>query len=717
MTAIAGRRDDPVWTWALADPGRIVISVVGGPDVLADELADRIAVVAARLRAGDPPDAVPPDDTDVVSAVVLDLASAVATAVDADELDARARLLVLATDAAGFTAGGTVVVLLPLRRRATLDLVAGLVHSGRRTCLLAELSAAGLARALEAYDVDDVVTTREAVERLAGTALTAGPRAPERVVALGPIDGDALRVRLAEKTGRDLLVEVGPDGSGADSIAGAAGAPDAGFWSWAAGRPGTPAVVVDDGTSRTAGELLDRARRLAGGLPRQEPGSDHPPVVVAVLPDQVDLLTAYLAASWGGFHVVPAASGARADEIAHFVRTAGADAVLTSATSRAVGSEAASSVPWPVAVHDIGELFAEGVPGPAAGPAGGLLPYTSGTTGAPKLVRQPAGRVSPQLRAAWEAALGARIGIAATGAHLVAVPLHQPAALTTASFALHAGQTLVLLRRWSPRAALEAMCSYDVTSAFFVPSMFDGLLALPESVRRELTPRSLVAAIHSTAACPVPTKHAMLDWWGPVLYERYGATEAPGTYVTPREWLVRPGTVGRPFPGVRVTVLDDAGHPCGPGVPGRVHLADAGAEYVGGGAPDRAGGFVSVGDVGYLDAEGWLFLVGRETDYVSVGGAKFHPSEVERVLAAHPDVAEVAVVPVAHARLGQVPVAYVVLVPGITADSAVRGLGAFAREQLPPVRRPVRFRVIPELPRNAAGKVLRHELAADRPGP
>ncbi|HEV2889868.1 MAG TPA: AMP-binding protein [Frankiaceae bacterium] len=681
MSAEPGRRDEPFWAWAAGEPDRVVLSVPDGLDVAAAELA-------GLLRAA-------PSGDDPVAVVARALAEAYAG--EPGERDAAARMRTLATDAAGFTAGGAAVVLLPLDKPATLDVVAGLVHSHRRAVLPPVLSVSATARALE--DAVDLVTSRAAVERLAGTGALARLRPGGRVVALGPLGGTDLRARLRDDLGRDALVEVGQDPSGAESIAVADGEDGEGFWSWARGRPDSPALLDSDGTVVSAGTLLERATRLAAAV-RDTVAFDAaaPPALLAALPDPADLVTAYLAACLGGFHLVPLAPHATDADAAHLRGAAGVVATL--------------------GALDIARLVERGGPDVPPGPAGGLLPYTSGTTGAPKIVRHPPERMTAQLRAAREVATAARVGIAGPGRHLVTVPLHNGAALTTASWALHAGQALVVLREWSPVAALDAMRRHEVTTAFFVPSMFDALRALPEDVRGAPSP-SLRAVVHSAAPCPVPTKHAMLDWWGPVLYERYGATEAPGTYVTPHEWLARPGTVGRPFPGVRVRVLDDEGRDRAPGEPGRVYLTDRGARYAGGGAPDARDGFVSVGDVGYLDEEGWLFLIGRETDYISVGGAKFHPSEVERVLGDHPYVADAAVVPVPHSRLGEVPVAYVVPAPGCPADQAdvTRALGAYAREHLPPVRRPLRFRLIPALPRNAAGKVLRHELAADAAGP
>jgi long-chain acyl-CoA synthetase len=690
-------RDEPFWVTAAAERDRVVLRVGAGRDVTAGELldlldqppgadvaipaADPVVAVAAHLaarRGADPPDAA---------------------------ADAAARRAAVTADVLGLTPGGTVLVLLPYAHPFTLDLVACALH-GRRRVVAGATDAAAALRA-QAGPVD-VVAARPTLDALVTVAphLLASSLVP-RVVALGALDGAGLRDRLRAAAGADTLVEVAGDAAGLDSLVAPVGSTLGGFWSWAPGRREDAALLTDDGVTVTAGALYDRALALAGAL-----AADGAGTVVGAFGDGIDMVTALLAAIRAGTFLVPVSPEAPPAEIRHYASAAGARSVVTAAATRA----AIAAVVAPLPVHDVADLVARALPPPPEGrPAGGLRAFTSGTTGAARAVVQPAHRLAPQLRAAWDVATVARIGIAGPGRHLVAGQPHQLAPLTTACAALHAGQALVLLRAWSPKAAAAALRDLAPTTAFFVPSMFAGLLALPEETRRDCRPSALVAAVHSTAACPVATKQAMLDWWGPVLYERYGAAEAPGTYVTPDEWQRRPGTVGRPFPGVVVRVLGADGEPCAPHEHGRVFLSDSRFAYGDGSSPyERRDGLVSVGDVGYLDDAGWLFLVGRETDFISVGGAKFHPAEVEDVLRGHPYVGDCAVVPLAHARLGQVPVAYVVLDTAAPRDAAEvsRALGAHVRAALPPTRRPMRYRTLAALPRNAAGKVLRGELAA-----
>jgi long-chain acyl-CoA synthetase len=319
--------------------------------------------------------------------------------------------------------------------------------------------------------------------------------------------------------------------------------------------------------------------------------------------------------------------------------------------------------------------------------------------------------VSPGLDAAQSRAFGTRFGLVGEGRHLVTLPLYQPAALYFALLALHGGQDLVLMGQWSPRAALDRLRDDAVTTAFMVPSMFASLLAVPGATGETFP--GLRAVVHATAACPVDVKRAMLDWWGPVLYDCYSPTEVLGTYALPDEWLARPGTVGKPLPGGEVVVRDEDGRECAPGEEGLVFLRDAGFTYADGSQPlARDRGFVAVGDVGYLDDEGWLFLTGRMTDYVSVGGSKFHPASVEEVLAAVEGVAECALTTLPDARLGQVPVALVVPAAGIDPGELRAAVLAHARGGLPRERVPLKVVVVPSLPRDGYGKLRRRELPA-----
>jgi long-chain acyl-CoA synthetase len=616
-------------------------------------------------------------------------------------VDAKARRQAVFADILGLRREATTLVLLPHLRPLTLDIMSSLLHSRRHVVAGTGDPADTLSWAADRYSSIDVVGLRTIVDDLTERVPPSVSTTIGRVVSIGA------DLPVATPAGPRVRVEVAAGRVGVEAMSANPGAPVGGFWTWAAGKRDKPAIVRDDGRTVTAGTLLDQALSVARGISAVTPQGSAAPVFVAVLGELDEMLTAYFGAVRAGALVVVASPQAL-DDLPHLLAAAGADFVVTAADSFAAVTSAAGGT----RVHDLVDLATASVDMAASrwGAAGGLLPFTSGTTGTSRAVRRPRVLWSPEVQAAAEAAMVARIGIEGDGRHLVTGRPHQLAPLTTAVAALHAGQTLVALREWSPMTALRAMSSHAITTAFFVPSMFAGLLALPEDVRRELRPRALRAAVHSTAPCPRATKQAMIDWWGPVFYERYGSAESVATYATPDEWRARPGTVGRPFPGVHVAILDETGQPCGPYQHGTVYVSDSGIEYGDGGAPRRRDGLVTVGDVGYLDDEGWLYLVGRDSDYISIGGAKFHPAEVEAVLLRHPLVRECAVVPIPHSRLGQVPVAYVVA-PAAEADTVVAAVRSFLRGAVPLERRPARVRVVASLPRNDAGKVLRNQLA------
>ena len=209
---------------------------------------------------------------------------------------------------------------------------------------------------------------------------------------------------------------------------------------------------------------------------------------------------------------------------------------------------------------------------------GQVMFYTSGTTGRPKGVRKKVAEVAAE-DVGLETALGllgrAPFDPANDAVHLVGGPLYHAAPLAAAATALDSGALLVLMGRWTPERFLELVERHRVTTATMVPTMFHRLLALPDDVREAADVSSLRMVTHAGAPCGLDLKHRMLEWFGPVISEYYSATEGPGTSVTAEEWLARPGTVGRPMPGVTVRILDDDGGECPVGTPGpRLPVAD-----------------------------------------------------------------------------------------------------------------------------------------------
>jgi acyl-CoA synthetase (AMP-forming)/AMP-acid ligase II len=265
-----------------------------------------------------------------------------------------------------------------------------------------------------------------------------------------------------------------------------------------------------------------------------------------------------------------------------------------------------------------------------------------------------------------------------------------------------------------------------VTHAFFVPTMFQRLLDLPEGLRSRCDTTSLRHAIHGAAPCPPHVKRAMIDWWGPVIDELYGGTESIGqTFISSEEWLRHPGSVGRPSGQVEVKIVDTDGNRLPPGACGLVKMRNPqrfeyhGAAAAGAGQAYDAEGFASLGDIGYLDADGYLYLTDRESNMIISGGVNIYPQEAEALLLAHPDVADVAVIGVPDRDLGEAAKALVVLQSGCKARAeTAAGILAFCGEQLSRYKCPRSLDFVSGVPRNELGKLVKREIPEElRSGP
>jgi long-chain acyl-CoA synthetase len=247
-----------------------------------------------------------------------------------------------------------------------------------------------------------------------------------------------------------------------------------------------------------------------------------------------------------------------------------------------------------------------------------------------------------------------------------------------------------------------------------VPAHFIRILELPDAVRARYDLSSLQKVMHAAAPCPVPIKRRIMEVFPPdSVWEFYGATEGPGTIISPSEWRARPGSVGRAWPGVTVKVVREEGTPCAPGEIGTIYLSTSAGGFEYHNAPDKTAAafrddFFTVGDLGYLDAEGYLFIADRKADMVISGGVNIYPAEVESALAAHPDVIDAAVFGVPDERWGESLRAVVEPRKGSALDEAT--LRAWCRETLADFKCPRAFELVAELPRDPNGKVLKRQL-------
>jgi acyl-CoA synthetase (AMP-forming)/AMP-acid ligase II len=277
------------------------------------------------------------------------------------------------------------------------------------------------------------------------------------------------------------------------------------------------------------------------------------------------------------------------------------------------------------------------------------------------------------------------------------------------------GATVVVMERFDPRLCLELIERHRVTHAQFVPTMFVRLLALPEAERERYDLSSLQFVIHAAAPCPVPVKRRMLEWWGPIIHEYYSGTEDIGsTYITPEEWLAHPGSVGRPLDECHIVGED--GEELPPGESGLVYFA-GGRPFEYHNDPDKTAsvtndkGWRTLGDIGHLDADGYLYLTDRQAHMIISGGVNIYPQEAENVLAAHPAVADVAVIGVPDAEMGEAVRAVVQPVdPSAAGADLAAALVEHCRTELATYKCPRAVDFVEELPRDPNGKLYKRLL-------
>jgi long-chain acyl-CoA synthetase len=500
-----------------------------------------------------------------------------------------------------------------------------------------------------------------------------------------------------------------------------------GFWPFAQTNPASLAVVEPDGTEVSAGELLASANQLVHGL--RALGLQKGDSIAMALPNCKEVLELFMAVAQAGFYLTPLNWHLTAKEMAYIIRDSSAKAFIASERFADCSREAAESLEFDqAACFSIGTVpgflpfsrLKSGQPStlPEDRSAGGPMTYTSGTTGKPKGVRRAMGTVRPELVATSQALFLSLFGMipGTAGVHLCVAPLYHTAVLNFATNHLHLGHTVVLLDRWTPEGMLERIERYRVTSTHMVPTMFTRLLKLPEELRRRADVSSLTHVIHGAAPCPIDVKRKMLDWWGPCIYEYYAASEGGGTLATPGQWLDKPGTVGAPWPISTIRILDDARQPVKSGTVGTVwiRMGDYKFEYYKDHEKTEeawSDGFFTVGDAGYLDEDGYLFLCDRKADMIISGGVNIYPAEIEAVFIMHPKVADVAVFGVPNDDWGEEVKAVVQPVPGAVPGAELeQELSAFASAELAKFKIPRTIDFIREMPRDPNGKLYKRTL-------
>jgi len=489
-------------------------------------------------------------------------------------------------------------------------------------------------------------------------------------------------------------------------------------------------LAVDDGTHRRSWqELADRSLRVAHLL-RDEVGLAPDSHVAVLMQNRVEYVELVVGAILAGVWITPINWHLAPEEIAYVVADSGAQVVFADSEHAALAGESVQAAARGsargektvvggrvvLAGAELDGLLARVSDAPLdpAGPAGGNMIYTSGTTGRPKGVK----RTRPtHLGAALEnlERLGRNIGLDGSGPHLITGPMYHAAPLMFAIYDNAGGAPIVILPRWDEHEALRVLMDREIAHTHLVPTMFVRLLRLPEEERRAFSAPKLQLVLHGAAPVSVAVKRRMIEWWGPKLVEYWGATEGGvTTRVDSKDWLAHPGTVGRPTPSFEVYAVDEAGRRLPAGEVGELYSRHKTLERVFEyhGDPVKTAeahpepGVFTIGDIGWVDTEGWVHLVDRKSSMIISGGVNIYPAEVEQVLQEHEAVADVAVFGIPDDEWGESVKAAVELRPGFVASPELEAtILAFARGHLARYKVPRSIDFEAELPRHASGKL------------
>jgi acyl-CoA synthetase (AMP-forming)/AMP-acid ligase II len=518
--------------------------------------------------------------------------------------------------------------------------------------------------------------------------------------------------------------------------------------------PRSRALIVEDGDTISYGELYQRSRRVAAVL--YERGLRRRDGVALVLPNRREFLEITWGCQLSGLYYTAVNTHFTPDEVGYVIddsdaRAAFVDASMTGLAARIRDANAGVDVHISVGGGGAGggsvgdgcvgggsagggsvrdgtggggvsgwssyqDVLATVADAPPMSDGSEML-YSSGTTGRPKAVRRalPEDGNGSSAQNVLEYSLRQRYGMTDASVYLSPAPLYHAAGVNYTMAVHRVGAAAILMRKFDAEAVLRLIETHRVTHAQFVPTMFVRMLKLPDAVRRKYDVSSLQCVIHAAAPCPVDVKHQMMTWFGPIIHEYYGGTEGfAGTTIDPHEWLGHPGSVGKPFSPVHVVSHDGVELPEG----------ESGELFFEGGPPfeyfkdpektasvSNERGWRSLGDIGYVDEDGYLYLTDRSTFMIVSGGVNIYPQEAENLLVMHPKLADAAVFGVPNQEFGEEVKAVVQPVDGVAAGPELEvELIEYCRAHLATYKCPRTVEFDDDLPRDPNGKLYKRRI-------
>jgi long-chain acyl-CoA synthetase len=491
---------------------------------------------------------------------------------------------------------------------------------------------------------------------------------------------------------------------------------------WAQVQPDKVAIYDPSGRTRTFAEVNANANRIVRLL--RGAGLKSGDSVALLCSNRAEFIEVLAATRRSGLRITPVNWHLTADEIAYVIQDCEAKALFAEARIAASAPAAAQCPDLVVKVAIGGEnegfspyeatlagVDAADIPDPVLG---NQMMYTSGTTGRPKGVFRPNPPIPPvaPIRGDYDHRIHVQM-CAGPAYHAAPLAFDVTAAMT-------AGVPLVFIDKWDSEHVLKTIAEKKVTHFHLVPIMFQRLLALPDAVKARYDVSHVRFIIHGAAPCPPEVKQGMIDWFGPVLSEYYAGSEGgAGFFITSEEWLRKPGSVGKKPLLLGSKILDEEGNECPVGVPGTIyHQLPPGGGFQYYKDPSkteasRKDDYFTMGDVGYFDEEGYLFLTGRNAETIISGGVNIYPQEVDNELIKHPAVEDSATVGAPHDEWGEQVKAVILLKPGYEpSEQLAQEILDFGRQNLPSFKVPRSLDFVTALPRSEAGKIQRNKVRA-----